>query len=161
MFRARLLTRLGLRSTKMMIWRSRLWLFIVLFLQSDALSLSLSLSLSPLPASLLSRTEQRRPYLGQRESREAGEIRRDLSNFDKILWGWETLQPAVVNGKISSPPLLLHRQSFYLSLRFYRNCSVSDNSVCVREKEKEVIFCPESSQSSLLRAQARLDYNYQ
>ena len=58
-----------------------------------------------------------------------------------------SLQSAVVNGKISSPPLLLDRQSFYLSLRFYRNCSVSDNSVCVREKEKEVIFCPESSQS--------------
>ena len=94
---------LGLRTTKMMIWRFRLWLFIVLFLQSDSLSLSLSLSL---PASLLSRAEQ---TLGQRESREAGEIRRDLSDFDTILtsWGWvrdSTLQTSPAQTKLLSQP---------------------------------------------------------
>ena len=64
-----------------------------------------------------------------------------------------TLQTAgwAVSG--ASSHLIQHRQSFYLGLRLHRNCFVSDNSVCVREKEKEVIFCRESSQSSLLSSE--------
>ena len=85
---------------------------------------------------------------------------RDLSNFDKILRNMEA-EDFVTN---SAHGLLLHRQSFYLSKRFHRNCCVSDNSVCVRGKRKRGQFLyRESSQSSLLSSdpRVRLDYNYQ
>ena len=88
---------------------------------------------------------------------------RDLSYFDEIPSNMETGGGGLVTN--SPHGLLLHRQSFYLRLRFHRNCCVSDNSVCVvGKKRKRSVFVGESSQTSLFSSEPdrpRLDYNYQ